>query len=154
MSNSIPSKVLPNVAPSQMSKLTLGKLTRDQMATLLHACYNEQRAPMMDELHAPTPRSSRSHTQLNAPAPASLICSTTTRLPKCSSDCPPSSGDSLELNPPDVREKKKRRLLPCRPPSRRLRRSYLTSCTASFTKQARAAKKTGSLCLSRNPHER
>ena len=56
MSNSIPSKVLPNVAPSQMSKLTLGKLTRDQMATLLHACYNEQRAPMMDELHAPTPK--------------------------------------------------------------------------------------------------
>ena len=54
MSNSIPSKVLPNVAPSQMSKLALGKLTRDQMATLLHACYNEQRAPMMDELHAPT----------------------------------------------------------------------------------------------------
>eukprot|EP00966_Prymnesium_polylepis_P149129 3445552-Prymnesium_polylepis.1 len=56
MSNSIPSKVLPHVAPNNMSKLTLGKLTRGQMATLLHACFNEQRAPTMDELLAPTPK--------------------------------------------------------------------------------------------------
>ena len=59
MSDSIPSNVPPHIAPKQMSKQTLGKLTRDQMATLLQVCYNEQRVPTIDELHPPSAKKVR-----------------------------------------------------------------------------------------------
>ena len=39
-----------------MSKQTLGKFTRDQMASLILTCYDEQRAPMLSELHATEPK--------------------------------------------------------------------------------------------------
>ena len=60
MSDSISSNVPPHITPKQMSKQTLvGKLTRDQMATLLHAYYNEQRVPTTDELHPPSTKKVR-----------------------------------------------------------------------------------------------
>ena len=38
------------------SKQKIGKLSRDQMMTLLQACYDEQRAPTLNELHVSEPK--------------------------------------------------------------------------------------------------
>ena len=48
----------PFVASTPMV-LNIRKLTRAQMEELLIACFHEQRAPMINELHIPTPKKSR-----------------------------------------------------------------------------------------------